>query len=140
MINFLFSGCLASFIITLLFYWLGIRPFLKNIINTDLASKIAKSIAGVTGTNNSDVQQQNSNNQIEATLLEGLFPKAFNYVKNYEITHFIRLQNKYNLTCGFPTFCQKDSHAWDKLTKHDKKRIEKERQKFLIKVAKLVLV
>lgn len=140
MVNFLFSGCLASLLITTLFYLLGIRPFVKNIVNTDLASKIAQSIAGVSGGNMAYVQQQTSNNQIEANLLEELFPEAFNYVKSYETSTFIKIKNKYNLTCNFSTFCQKDSNGWEKLPKYEKKKIEKERKTFLIKVAKLVII
>ena len=144
MINFLFSGWLSSLIISMLvsliFYFIGIKPYLRKIVNTDLASKIAQSIAGVSGGNMAYVQQQTSNNQIEANLLEELFPEAFNYVKSYETSTFIEIKNKYNLTCNFSTFCQKDSNGWEKLPKYEKKKIEKERKTFLIKVAKLVII
>lgn len=131
MLNFLFSGWLASLIITITFYLLGIRPFIKNLINTDLASKIAESIAGISGGNTSNLQQQSANQQIKAELLKSLFPDAFNYIERYEITNFIKLKNQYNLTCGFTTFCQKDSHAWNKLSKQEKKKLEKKNNSLL---------
>lgn len=133
-IGFLFGGCLGSFIISGLFYWLGIRPLIKPQFKEAVIFEIVTKFIGLTGADKDALNEEREKDFIEAKLLKKLFPETFKFITDYERT-FNDLYADHNINGNYAEFATAGKlRFYKEATKKDKSEVAEARKKFIKKL------
>ena len=136
-IGFLFGGCLGSFIISGLFYWLGIRPLIKPQFKEKVIFEIVTKFIGYSSADKDTLNKKIEKNSIEAELLKKFFPETFRFVEDYN-SKFAQLFVDHHISSNYVAFATDGELRFDKeATEKDKSEVAEAREKFIEKLNKI---
>lgn len=130
------SSLTASFIISGLFYWLGIKPFIRPQFKEAVIFEIVTKFISYCGADQNTLKKKKDEDSIKAELLKKLFPETFRFIEYYEST-FNKLKGAHNISSNYAAFVTYDElRFYKEATEKDKNKIIEARKKFIEKLNK----
>ena len=130
------GGWLASFIISGLFYWFGIKPLIKPQFKEKVIFEIVTKFIGYCGADKDTLNKEMEKDSIEAELLKKLFPETFKFITDYDHT-FTNLYVDHKMDSNYAAFATDSELLFYKdATEKDKSEVAEARKKFIEKLNK----
>lgn len=130
------GGWLASFIISGLFYWFGIKPLIKPQFKEKVIFEIVTKFIGYYGADLDALKKEMEKDSIEAELLKKFFPETFKLITDYEHT-FNSLFADHNISSNYAAFATGSKLRFHKeATEKDKSEVAEARKKFIKRLNK----
>lgn len=131
------GGWLASFIISGLFYWFGIKPLIRPQFKEAVIFEIATKFICYYGANLDTLKKEMDEDSIKAKLLEKLFPETFKFIKDYD-SKFAQLFVDHKIDSNYATFVTNNNLRFKReATEKDKSEVAKAREKFIEELNKV---
>lgn len=130
------GGWLASFIISGLFYWFGIKPLIKPQFKETVIFEIVTKFIGYCGADQDALKKVMDEDLIKAELLKRLFPETLKFIADYD-SKFSQLYIDHKMDSNYAAFATDGELRFHKeATEKDKSEVAEARERFIKKLNK----